>query len=108
MEPDEHLYEAAAKELASSPRTGLLAKCMAKCGGDENKAKARYIEVRVGEMKGAIKAEAKRRDEEKRQAEVHGSYSHPSTEEGTLSAIIVVTVTILMIMLLIGLSYAYG
>jgi hypothetical protein len=45
------LYEAAAKELASSPRTGLLAKCMAKSDGDENKAKARYIEVRVGEMK---------------------------------------------------------
>jgi hypothetical protein len=58
MDPDEQLYEAAAKELASSPRTGLLAKCMAKCGNDENKGKARYIEVRVGEMKKSTRLEA--------------------------------------------------
>ncbi|MFP6893938.1 MAG: hypothetical protein VCA18_09320 [Opitutales bacterium] len=55
MDPDEQLYEAAAKELASSPRTDLLAECLAKSDGDENKAKARYIEVRVGEME-AIQA----------------------------------------------------
>ena len=66
MDPDEQLYEAAAKELASSPRTGLLAKCMAKSQGDENKAKARYLEVRVGEMKDFIREEAKRREEEAR------------------------------------------
>lgn len=55
MDPDEQLCEAAAKELASSPRTGLLAECMAKCGNDEKKAKAMYLEVRVREMK-AIQA----------------------------------------------------
>ena len=55
MDPDEQLYEAAAKELASSPRTDLLVECLAKSDGDENKAKARYIEVRVGEME-AIQA----------------------------------------------------
>jgi len=64
MDPDEQLYEAAAKELASSPRTGLLAKCMAKSQGDENKAKARYIEVRVGEMKDIIRVEAKKKEAE--------------------------------------------
>jgi hypothetical protein len=64
MDPDEQLYEAAAKELASSPRTGLLAKCMAKSQGDENKAKARYLEARVGEMKDIIRAEAKKKEEE--------------------------------------------
>ena len=39
MEPDEQLYELAAKELAESPRQGLLIKCMAKSGGEENKEK---------------------------------------------------------------------
>ena len=45
MQSDEQLYELAAKELAESPRQGLLIKCMAKREGDENKAKALYIEL---------------------------------------------------------------
>jgi hypothetical protein len=66
MQPDEQFYEFAAKELANSPRQGLLVKCLTKAGGDENKGKARYIEIRVKEMKAEIAEEAKR---QKREAE---------------------------------------
>ena len=55
MESDEQLYELSAKELAESPRQGLLIKCMAKSEGDENKGKALYIETRVKEMKDEIR-----------------------------------------------------
>ena len=54
MESDEQLYEMAAKELANSPRQGLLIKCMANCEGNENKGKALYIKTRVNEMKSEI------------------------------------------------------
>ena len=60
MDPDEKLYEIAMEELASSPRTSLLAKCRAKSGMDENKAKTKYIEIRVKELKIQIVEEAKR------------------------------------------------
>ncbi len=66
MQPDEQLYELAAKELANSPRQGLLVKCLTKADGDENKGQARYIEIRVKEMKAEIAEEAKR---QKREAE---------------------------------------
>ena len=59
MQSDEQIYELVAKELATSPRQGLLIKCMAKCGGDENKGKAMYIETRVDEIKREIKQKAK-------------------------------------------------
>ena len=61
MQPDEQLYELAAKELANSPRQGLLIKCMAKAEGDENKAKALYIKMRVDEMKSQIAKEQKQK-----------------------------------------------
>jgi hypothetical protein len=54
MDPDEQLYEAAAKELASSPRTGLLAKCIAKSGG-RDAGEALYLKERVKEMKGLFR-----------------------------------------------------
>ena len=59
MQSDEQIYELVAKELATSPRQGLLIKCMAKCEGDENKGKALYIETRVKEIKAEIKFKAK-------------------------------------------------
>jgi len=37
---------------------------MAKSDGDESKAKARYIEIRVGEMKDFVRAEVKKIEEE--------------------------------------------
>ena len=59
MQSDEQLYELVAKELATSPRQGLLIKCMAKSDGEENKGKALYIETRVDEMKKEIAEEIK-------------------------------------------------
>ena len=60
MQSDEQLYELSAKELAESPRQGLLIKCIAKSEGDENKGKALYIETRVKEMKSQIEQENQR------------------------------------------------
>ena len=69
-ESDEPLYELAAKELAHSPRQGLLIKCMAKCEGIESKAKAMYIKVRVAEMKLEIKQRVKKEEaDQKKKAE---------------------------------------
>jgi hypothetical protein len=51
MKPDEKLYELASNELKESPRQGLLIKCVAKSGGDEQKGKALYIKRRVTELK---------------------------------------------------------
>ena len=68
MEPDEQLYELAAKELAESPRQGLLIKCMAKSGGEENKGKARYIETRVSEMKEEIREGLKKQKAAEKEA----------------------------------------
>lgn len=64
MQSDEQLYEIIAKELAHSPRKGLLIKCMAKCEGDENKGKALYIETRVDEIKTELKEKAQRKARE--------------------------------------------
>ena len=47
MQSEEKLYEFAAKELAYSPRPGLLIKCMTEAEGDENRGKALYIKTRV-------------------------------------------------------------
>jgi len=83
---DEHIYEGVAQELASSPRQGLLIKCMAKCGGDENKGKAMYIEVRVDEIKREAKARIKREAKEAsdKQAE-QKKKSLYETQKGVLS-----------------------
>jgi hypothetical protein len=72
MQSDEQIYELVAKELATTPRQGLLIKCMAKCEGDENKGKAMYIETRVDEIKAEIQRKAQQEAEEsaKRQAEL--------------------------------------
>lgn len=59
MQSDEQIYELVAKELATSPRQGLLIKCMAKCEGSESKGKAMYIETRVDQIKREIKQKAK-------------------------------------------------
>ena len=65
---DEPLYELVAKELAHSPRQGLLIKCMAKSEGIESKAKAMYIKVRVSEMKVEIKQRVKKEEADQREA----------------------------------------
>jgi len=65
VEPDEDLYEIAMKEVATSPRTGLLAKCITLCDGDESKAKIKYIKIRVKEMKAQIAEGIKKEKAEK-------------------------------------------
>ena len=65
---DEQLYELVAKELATSPRQGLLIKCMAKSDGEENKGKALYIETRVDEMKVEIAEGIKKQKAEEKEA----------------------------------------
>ena len=65
MQSDEQIYELVAKELATSPRQGLLIKCMAKCEGSESKGKAMYIETRVDEIKAEIQRKAHQEAEEK-------------------------------------------
>jgi hypothetical protein len=65
---DEQLYELVAKELATSPRQGLLIKCMAKSDGEENKGKALYIETRVDEMKVDIAEGIKKQKAEEKEA----------------------------------------
>ena len=63
MQSDEQLYELAAKELTSSPRQGLLIKCMTYTNGDENKGKALYIKTRVEEMKVEIRRSIQQMEE---------------------------------------------
>jgi len=47
---DEELYVRAADELQSGPRAGLLIKCGAESGGDEQATRALYIQRRVEEF----------------------------------------------------------
>jgi hypothetical protein len=65
MQSDEQIYELVAEELATSPRQGLLIKCMAKCEGDENKGKAKYIEIRVDEIKREAKKDLAEQNQKK-------------------------------------------
>ena len=85
MQPDEQLYELAARELATSPRRGLLIKCMTKANGDENKGKARYIEIRVKELKAEITEDSKRQRAIERQDE---STAEPTQVAQIISAFI--------------------
>jgi hypothetical protein len=82
MQSDEQLYELSAKELAESPRQGLLIKCMANSDGDENRGKALYIKTRVSEMKIEMlkkaKEEEQKIEEEKRKAYRKGAKETPS------------------------------
>ena len=49
---EEHLYELAAEEIAANNiRPGLWAKAIAEADGDDAKAKARYVKLRVDIMK---------------------------------------------------------
>ena len=53
---DEGIYETAMKELEGPDRrTGVWAKALAEFEGDEAKAKAKYIQLRVQQMKAGVK-----------------------------------------------------
>jgi hypothetical protein len=68
VQSDEQLYELSAKELAESPRQGLLIKCMANSDGDENRGKALYIKTRVEEMKEEIREGLRKQQAEEKEA----------------------------------------
>ena len=54
---DEEVYEIVGREVESGERrTGLWTKALAEAGWDENKAKARYVEYRVAQVKEALAA----------------------------------------------------
>ena len=99
-ESDEPLYELAAKELAHSPRQGLLIKCMAKCEGIESKAKAMYIKVRVAEMKLEVKQRVKKEEDQKKKEEEDFKLDEVVTDNFWLFIFVMVVVIGLIIAIL--------
>ena len=95
MQSDEQLYELVAKELATSPRQGLLIKCMAKSGGEENKGKALYIETRVDEMKEEIAEEIKKQKAEEKEAKIKATESEEITQEEKRGLVILLIVAVI-------------
>ena len=95
MQSDEQLYELVAKELATSPRQGLLIKCMAKSDGEENKGKALYIETRVAELKKEITEEIKKKKAEEKEAKIKASGSEEITQEEKRGLVILLIVTVI-------------
>jgi hypothetical protein len=92
---DEQLYELVAKELATSPRQGLLIKCMAKSDGEENKGKALYIETRVDEMKKEIREEIKKKKAEEKEAKIKATESEEITQEEKSGLVILLIVAVI-------------
>lgn len=70
----EQFYEIAAKELeVNAPRKGLYARAFAEAMGEENRAKANYIKLRVEQLEQALreqKEEEQRREHETRSSEI--------------------------------------
>lgn len=65
---DEYFYEEVVRELSlAGPIRGLWAKCFAECDGDERRAKALYIRLRVKQLV-SQDAEFKRRQVEQQNA----------------------------------------
>jgi Fe2+ transport system protein B len=57
---EEKFYEIAAQELATKQvAVGLMAKAYSECDGDEKKASARYIKLRVEQLKQELYAQRK-------------------------------------------------
>lgn len=114
---EEQLYEFAAEEIAANNiRPGLWAKAIAESDGDDAKAKARYIKLRVETMKAeadlqeyasenAHRAEAEqdRREEERRREEAAQAVNQPTGEAPNFTAVYIVIVIIVVI-----LAAAYG
>ena len=111
---EEHLYELAAEEIAANNiRPGLWAKAIAESDGDDAKAKARYIKLRVETMKAeadlqdhasenAYKAEAemRKREEELRREKARDTLNQPTGEAPNFTPVIVA-----IILLLLGLPF---
>ena len=114
---EEQLYEFAAEEIAANNiRPGLWAKAIAESDGDDAKARARYIRLRVETMKAeadlqdyasenAHKAEAEqdRREEERRREEAVQAVNQPTGEAPNFT-----TVYIVILMTAVILAATYG
>jgi len=101
---EEQLYEFAAEEIAANNiRPGLWAKAIAESDGDDAKAKARYIKLRVETMKAeadlqdhasenAHKAEAeiRKREEEQRREEAIKAVNQPTGEAPNFTVVYIV------------------
>ena len=101
---EEQLYEFAAEEIAANNiRPGLWAKAIAEADGDDAKAKARYIKLRVETMKAeadiqdyasehANKAEAetRKREEEQRREEAIHAVNQPTGEAPNFTIVYIV------------------
>ena len=117
---EEHLYELAAEEIAANNiRPGLWAKAIAEADGDDAKAKARYIKLRVETMKAeadlkdyasenANKADAemRRREEELRREEAIKAVNEPTGEapDFTIVYIVFAVVLLFLVAMFTGLS----
>lgn len=117
---EEQLYEFAAEEIAANNiRPGLWAKAIAEADGDDAKAKARYIKLRVETMKAeadlkdyasenANKADAemRRREEELRREEAIKAVNEPTGEapDFTIVYIVFAVVLLFLVAMFTGLS----
>ena len=114
---EEQLYEFAAEEIAANNiRPGLWAKAIAESDGDDAKAKARYIKLRVEAMKAeadledhasenAHKAEAemRKREENRQREEAINAVNQPTGEAPNFTIVyIVFAVTAVILALTYG------
>lgn len=66
---DEHFYAVAAGELATGGiASGVLAKAYSECEGNEQKAKARYIQLRAEQLKSEFLLNVAEKEKKKEQA----------------------------------------
>lgn len=111
---EEHLYELAAEEIANNQiRPGLWAKAIAESDGDDAKAKARYIKLRVETMKAESdlkgyasensekeNAEMQRQEEKRQRQEARDALNQPTGEAPDFTPVVVA-----IILLLLGLPF---
>ena len=110
---EEHLYELAAEEIAANNiRPGLWAKAIAESDGDDAKAKARYIKLRVETMKAeadlqdyasenAHKADAemRSREQELRREEAIKAVNQPTGEAPNFTLVYIVITAVILYLL---------
>lgn len=91
---DEVFYEIAADEIeAGELRRGLWLKCLAESDGNDQKARAAYIRIRVEELRGE-EAERQRKARSARRWQ-----AWENADPGLLIALIVMLVLLLIILL---------
>ena len=108
---EEQLYEFAAEEIAANNiRPGLWAKAIAESDGDDAKAKARYIKLRVETMKAEAdlnqhasesdrqkEADLQKREEEQRRKEARDALNQPTGEAPNFMPVFVAIILLLLL-----------